>query len=88
FNCRSRTRSAFAAPFKNPFIWIATVIVISLQLLAIYFSPLARVLDTVEPLAVDWIVIAVCTVAPILIVEITKAFARRQKKAAPLASSV
>jgi Ca2+-transporting ATPase len=88
FNCRSRTRSAFAAPFGNPFIWVAAVIVVSLQLLAVYFPPLARVLDTVHLSAVDWIIVAVCTVAPILIVEITKAFGRLHKKAASAVSTL
>lgn len=76
FNCRSRTRSAFDGLFRNPFIWIAAVIVISLQLLAVYFSPLARVLGTVRPSESDWLVILLCSLAPILIVEATKTVAR------------
>ena len=80
FNCRSRTRSAFSALFRNPFLWVATVIVVSLQLLAIYFSPLAKVLGTVHLLTVDWLIVAVCTIAPIVVVECTKALGRRQKK--------
>jgi len=76
FNCRSRTRSAFDGLFRNRFIWIAAVIVISLQLLAVYVSPLARVLGTVRPSETDWLVIILCTMAPILIVELTKAVAR------------
>jgi Ca2+-transporting ATPase len=81
FNCRSRTRSAFAEPFRNPFLWVAAVIVVSLQLLAAYFPPLARVLDTVHLLAVDWIVVAICTAGPIVIVEIAKVLGRRQTMA-------
>ena len=76
FNCRSRRRSAFAGLFRNPFIWIATVIVISLQLLAVYVAPLARVLGTVRPSETDWLIVVLCSVAPILIVETTKAVAR------------
>ena len=76
FNCRSRTRSAFAGLFRNPFIWIAAVIVISLQLLAVYVSPLARVLGTVRPSGTDWLVVILCSVTPVLIVEATKAVAR------------
>ena len=72
FNCRSRTRSAFDGLFRNPFIWIATAIVIALQLLAVYLPPLALVLGTARPLAVDWLVIGLCTLAPIMIVEVTK----------------
>ena len=76
FNCRSRVRSAFSGLLGSPFIWIAAVIVISLQLLAVYFSPLARVLGTVRPSETDWFVILLCSVAPVLVVEATKAIAR------------
>jgi Ca2+-transporting ATPase len=76
FNCRSRTRSAFDGLFRNPFIWIATAIVISLQLLAVYVSPLARVLGTVRPSETDWLVVILCSLAPVLIVEATKAVTR------------
>lgn len=78
FNCRSRTRSAFSDLFRNPFIWVAVVIVIALQLLAVYLPPLRFVLDTVKPVGIDWIVILVSTVMPIVIVEITKAASRRR----------
>jgi Ca2+-transporting ATPase len=78
FNCRSRTRSAFEGLFRNPFIWVATAIVIGLQLGAAYFKPLALVLDTVRPLGVDWLIIVVCTLAPIIVVEITKRLAAKQ----------
>jgi Ca2+-transporting ATPase len=76
FNCRSRTRSAFNGLFRNPFIWIAAVIVISLQLLAVYVSPLALVLGTVQPAKTDWLIVILCSVAPVLIVETTKAVVR------------
>ena len=72
FNCRSRTRSAFDGLFRNPFLWLAVVIVIALQLCAVYFSPLATVLGTVPPSGVDWLVISVCGLLPIGIVELTK----------------
>ena len=72
FNCRSRSRSALNGLFRNPFIWIATVIVILLQMLAAYFSPLAGLLGTVKPLAIDWGVICTCTLLTVGIVEITK----------------
>ncbi|HKZ80039.1 MAG TPA: cation-transporting P-type ATPase [Pyrinomonadaceae bacterium] len=72
FNCRSRSRSAFHGLFRNPFIWIAAVIVILLQLLAVYVSPLALVLGTVQPSTPDWLLIALCILAPVVIVELTK----------------
>ena len=77
FNCRSRTRSALEGLFSNGFVWGAAAIVIVLQLLAIWLSPLARVLRTVPPTAMDWGIIGLTVLAPIVIVEITKFIARR-----------
>jgi Ca2+-transporting ATPase len=81
FNCRSRTRSAFDGIFRNPFIWIAVLIVVTLQVFAVYLSPLSAVLGTVKPFATDWIVIGSCGLLPIGIVEVTK-FAFRQRQEA------
>jgi Ca2+-transporting ATPase len=82
FNCRSRTRSAFDHLFDNPFIWVASAIVIGLQLLAIYLAPLARVLDTVRLTTTDWTVVTLSVFAPIAIVELTKLFVRRKERTA------
>ena len=79
FNCRSRTRSALDGIFRNPFLWIAAVIVVVLQLLAVYLTPLAAVLGTVQPSLTDWLVIASCGLLPIGIVELTK-FAFRGRR--------
>lgn len=76
FNCRSRTRSAFEGLFRNTFLWVATAIVISLQLLAVYFPPMTRVLGTVRPSTSDWLIVSLCVVTPVVIVEITKAVVR------------
>jgi len=83
FNCRSRTRSAFDGIFRNPFLWIAVLIVVALQLIAFYVAPLAAVLGTVKPSATDWIVIAGCALLPIGIVELTKFTFRRRQFAEP-----
>ncbi len=80
FNCRSRSRSAFVRFFSNPYIFVAAAIVIALQLLAVYFSPLRRILDTVPPNAFDFIVIAFSTILPVVIVEIVKLSAGRNQK--------
>jgi len=72
FNCRSRTRSATDGIFANPFLWIASLIVVILQLFAVYLSPLAAVLGTVKPSATDWIVICSCGLLTIGIVEVAK----------------
>ena len=58
--------------FRNPFIWVATALVIGLQLMAIYWPAVARVLDTVPLNREDWYVIGFATSAPIVIVEVTK----------------
>jgi Ca2+-transporting ATPase len=81
FNCRSRTRSALDGIFKNPFIWVAVAIVVLLQLLAIYFSPLSVVLGTVRLSAIDWIIVGLCVVGPVIFVEISKAMTRRTRVA-------
>ncbi len=77
FNCRSRINSAFEGVTRNPYIWMAAGSMIGLQLLAVYFTPLARVLDVVPPNGADWAIIAIAAVVPIVIVEVTKVFARR-----------
>ena len=79
FNCRSRIHSAFTGLFRNPFVWGAIVIVVTLQILALYQPFLARVLDTHPLNANDWWVIAGTIVLPIIVVEIAK-FAARQKR--------
>jgi Ca2+-transporting ATPase len=79
FNCRSRTRSALEGLFRNPFIWVAVVVVVLLQLCAAYFSPLAAVLGTVPPSAIDWLVIISCGMITIAIVELVKLAVRRKR---------
>jgi P-type Ca2+ transporter type 2C len=80
FNCRSRTRSAFEGLLRNPFIWVATAIVIALQLIAIYVEPIARVLNTTRLTSIDWLLAGGSVIAPIVFVEVTKVFARRKRQ--------
>lgn len=84
FNCRSRINSAVDGVTHNPYIWMAAGSMIALQLLAVYFTPLARVLHVAPPNGADWGVIVIAAVVPILIVEVTKAFARRGIHSEPL----
>jgi Ca2+-transporting ATPase len=81
FNCRSRTRSAFEGLNRNPFIWVATAIVIALQLIAIYVEPIARALNTTRLTATDWLMTSGTVIAPILFVEATKRIVRRRRPA-------
>ena len=80
FNCRSRINSAVEGVTRNPYIWLAAGSMIGLQLLAVYFTPLARVLHVMPPNGVDWAVIVIAAVVPVVIVEMTKAFARRERQ--------
>jgi len=58
-------------------LWIAVLVVVLLQLSAVYLSPLAAALGTVKPSLTDWIVIGSSGLSTIAIVEVTKlAFAR------------
>ncbi|HEX8137044.1 MAG TPA: cation-transporting P-type ATPase [Pyrinomonadaceae bacterium] len=82
FNCRSRTRSFVDHLFSNPFIWIAALMLLALQLLALYFPPLALVLNTSRPTRADWLVLCACTLAPVMIVEVVKIYFRRQGEGA------
>jgi len=79
FNCRSRTRSAFEGLFRNPFIWLATAIVIALQLMAVYFAPLSSVLNTTRLNPLDWLMASAAVIAPIVVVEGTKSLGRRSR---------
>jgi Ca2+-transporting ATPase len=78
FNCRSQVNSFLNNFFTNPFLFIASAIVIFLQILAIYFPPLARILDLTEPLLIDWLVIGGCVIAPVIIVEIYKFISKKR----------
>ena len=80
FNCRSRITSAFAGLTRNPYIWMATGSMIALQLLAVYFTPLARVLDVVAPSPSDWAILALATITPVMIVELTKLIRSRAEQ--------
>ena len=72
FNCRSRTRSAFDGLFRNRFLWMAVLLVVSLQLMAVFFNPLAAILGTARIDLDDLIAIIGSVFLPVLIVEIIK----------------
>ncbi len=72
FNARSQRRSAFDRPFTNPWLLAAVAVCVALQIAAVYVPLLQRVLHTAPPSAMDWVVIAVCSLAPVAIVEAVK----------------
>ncbi|MFA5184757.1 MAG: HAD-IC family P-type ATPase [Patescibacteria group bacterium] len=78
WNCRSETRSIFRMnPFKNKFLVGATLIVIGLQLLAVYHPALQKILRTTALAPADWLTILPIAASIVLVEEIRKFFARR-----------
>ena len=69
--------------FDNLHIWAATATVVALQALAIAFPPLARLLALTRLSGPDLAVIITCTVLPIVVVEIYKAWVRTRLRHEP-----
>ncbi|MBX4210711.1 cation-transporting P-type ATPase [Candidatus Parcubacteria bacterium] len=73
WNCRSRTRSVFSThSFQNLYLAGATVLVIILQLFAIYSPLMHTVLKTTPLDYVDWVVVLLVSSSIILFEEIRK----------------
>ena len=73
WNCRSETKSVFRLnPFSNKFLVGATLLVIGLQVLAIYNPFLQKILHTVPLDYVDWIRIIPLAFSIILVEELRK----------------
>ncbi|HEX3108860.1 MAG TPA: HAD-IC family P-type ATPase, partial [Thermoanaerobaculia bacterium] len=79
FNCRSRVRSAFDGLFANRYIWFATATVGVLQVVAVAFAPLRRILDLTTPNGGDFLLFAAGVLLPIAIVELQKWLLRRSR---------
>lgn len=78
WNCRSEEKSVFRSnPFSNKFLIGATLIVVSLQLLAVYNPFMQKLLHTVPLAAVDWLIIIPLAASIIIIEEIRKFFYRK-----------
>ena len=91
FNARSQRRSVFTSRlFTNGWLWAAVLICVLLQVAAVSLPLLRRVLHTVPPTASEWTVIAACSLAPVVIVELVKVAARRgvRSTSAPIKVSV
>jgi Ca2+-transporting ATPase len=83
-NCRSQQRSAFTGLlFTNGWLWGAIAACVLLQLAAVYWAPLQRVLHTTPLSAGDWGLIAACSLAPIGVVELVKVVAGWMRSSAP-----
>lgn len=77
WNCRSEKVSVFKNIFTNPYLIIATFIIIILQLLAIYLPVLQNFLKTAPLDASEWLFILMISLPLLLIEELRKFFARR-----------
>lgn len=69
WNCRSLGNSIFKIPFfSNMYLVWATTIIVGLQILAVYWSPLQFVLKTVPLSLIDWI-LAIGVAASVVVVD-------------------
>ncbi|MBU0611933.1 HAD-IC family P-type ATPase [Patescibacteria group bacterium] len=83
FNCRHESKSVFKMnPFSNKFLIIAIVIVVGLQLLAVYNPFLQKILRTTPLNLSEWIMIILISSSIIFVEEIRKFFYRRKVKLA------
>jgi len=79
WNCRSDNKSIFRMnPFSNKYLVLATITVITLQLLAIYTPVMNTFLKTVPLNLSDWMVIMPVAVLIVFVEEIRKLFARQK----------
>jgi len=79
WNCKNEKISLFSInPFKNLYLVGATIIVITLQLLAIYTPFLQKILHTVPLNFSDWVFATSVAVSIIILEEIRKFFIRRK----------
>jgi len=79
WNCRHESKSIFQMnPFSNKFLVWATLIIISLQLLAVYHPLMQRLLRTLPLEFSEWLVIIPVAASIILAEEIRKFFYRRR----------
>ena len=79
FSARSFTKSVFYNnPLKNPFMLIAVFTSVLMALVMIYMPWMNRILDTVPLDLVDWGMIAIVSVIPLLYLEVSKFFLRRR----------
>lgn len=73
FNTRSEMRSVFGRhAFGNPYLFVALFIVIGLQLLAVYWTPLQGLLHTAPLTLSDWQIILGSSLSIIVVEEIRK----------------
>ena len=70
-NCRSAQQSAFSRLSANPYIFLAALASLALQMAIVFYAPLQAIFKTV-PLAADDFVIIICAAALIVVFEEVK----------------
>jgi len=79
WNCRSESKSLFQMDFfSNKYLLVATAIIVSLQMLAVYAPFFQRFLRTVPLGFSEWLIIVVVAASIIAVEEIRKFFCRRR----------
>lgn len=79
WNCRFEEKSVFQTNFfANKFLVGATLVVIALQLLAVYQPLLQKILHTVPLNLADWLVVIPIAASIIIVEEVRKFFYRRK----------
>ncbi|MEM4554490.1 MAG: calcium-translocating P-type ATPase, PMCA-type [Candidatus Anstonellaceae archaeon] len=73
-NCRSAHESIFARPFANPYLYLAIVASLALQLTIIYYSPLSEIFKTVPLELQDFALLFVAASTVVVFEEIKKKF--------------
>ena len=67
-NCRSATKSVFTRVFSNPYLFLAILLSLALQLTIIYFGPLQELFKTV-PLDLEDFALLACASSLIIVME-------------------
>ena len=81
WNCRSKKRSVFEMnPFSNKFLVGATVLVIGLQIAAVYNPFFQKILRTVPLTIMDWVIIVSISTSILVVEEIRKILYNRKKR--------
>jgi Ca2+-transporting ATPase len=81
WSVRSRTQSVFTEnPFKAPWLILASLVAIALQVIAIHVPFMHKILDTVPLRIHDWGIAAGVAFSIILMDEIRKIFLRRKER--------
>lgn len=81
WNCRSESKSIFSMnPFSNKFLIGATVIVIGLQLMAVYNPFFQKILRTVPLSGREWVMIILVALSIVAVEEIRKLIGNKKTK--------